>query len=117
MNNVIMLLSFIFLLCTISLASEDSLFQYDDKGKRDPFWPLVNSAGTVTSYESSYSLSELTLEGILTGNNAQNVAMINGKILSEGEQLGQFTILEVREDSVIMENEGQKFKLQLKRGE
>jgi len=91
--------------------SED--FVYDDKGKRDPFLPLVSPSGTLIYYEADYLISDLSLEGIIAGE--ENFAMINGKILGKGDAVGNFTVRDVRENSVILKKGGQNFVLKLKK--
>ena len=97
-------------------ASSQEAFTYNDKGKRDPFWPLVTSTGSINTYETDFILSDLVLEGIMADKDA-NLAIINGRILKKNDRIGQFVVMEVGEDSVVLSNDDQQFELKLKKGE
>ena len=100
--------------------SEDKLnepFQYKENGKRDPFWPLVTGGGAIVSYESDLLVSDLTLEGIMSGANNQYIAMINGKIVRLNDKVGQFVIKQIDVNSVVVSQGEQIFRLKLKKEE
>ena len=63
-----------------SVYAQDA-FVYDDHGKRDPFVPLVSSAGMVVTYDEDLSVNDLVLEGIVADASGNNVAIVNGKIV------------------------------------
>ena len=111
-------LIFIFAL-TIPLeinAQEAEGFIYNDHDRRDPFWPLVTSTGSINTYETDFLLSDLILEGIMA-DKGNNVAIINGRILKTNDRIGQFVVVTVRDSSVILVNGDQQFELKLKKGE
>ena len=92
-------------------------FVYDDSGRRDPFWPLVNSNGAILNYESEFLITDLALEGIMAGTAGENLAIINGRVLKTGDTIGQFVVERIVEDSIILKRGRQKFELKLKKGE
>lgn len=100
-------------------AEEDprQLFNYDSHGKRDPLWELVNSAGKVVSYDTDFILTDLNLEGIVSGNNGENLAIINGKVVKPKDPIGQFIVKEIKEDAVILMKNQETFELRLKKEE
>ncbi len=100
-----------------AMAQEEALFVYDDGGKRDPLWPLVNSNGVILNYESEFLITDLALEGIMAGAQGENLAIINGRILRTGDAIGQFVVGGIDEDSIILKKGKQKFELKLKKGE
>jgi len=102
---------------SISAAAEESGgYVYKDNGRRDPFWKLISSSGTINNYEAELMVSDLELQGIMSGA-AGNIAMINGKIVKVNDQVGQFVITEITDDWVILQKEQQVFKLKLKKEE
>jgi hypothetical protein len=102
---------------TAVAAQEQEPFVYDDGGKRDPLWPLVNANGAVMNYESEFLITDLALEGIMAGAQGENLAIINGRILKTGDSVGQFIVGTIAEDSIILKKGKQKFELKLKKGE
>ena len=92
-------------------------FVYDDNGRRDPLWPLVNSSGVILNYESEFLITDLALEGIMAGTGGENLAIINGRVLRVSDTIGQFVVGRIGEDSIILKKGKQKFELKLKRGE
>ncbi len=83
-------------------GEEPGPFVYDDGGRRDPFWPLVNKGGGVVSYDKDLLSSEMILQGIMSGNDGTNVAIINGLILKEGETIGLYRIETIDQGSVVL---------------
>jgi hypothetical protein len=97
------------------IAAQESSFDYDDHGKRDPFWPLVGESGNIISYETDFAVTDLVLEGIMAGTEGSHIAIINGRIVKTGDVLGNFTILDVQPESVIIKSENLKFELKLEK--
>ena len=92
-------------------------FVYDDNGRRDPLWPLVNSNGAILNYESEFLITDLALEGIMVGTDGENLAIINGRVLKTNDSIGQFAVERIAGDSIILKKGKQKFELKLKKGE
>ena len=95
-------------------AAAEEIFVYDDHGHRDPFAPLVTSYGTMVNYETDYLITDLNLEGIMQGADGRNLAIINGHVVKFRDKIGQFSILEIGTESVILEKDQQTFELRLK---
>ncbi len=83
-------------------AKSDTDFVYEDGGRRDPFWPLVNKGGGIISYDKDLLFSEMALQGIMVGNDGKNIAIINGIIAKEGDMLGLYLVKQVSSGSVIL---------------
>jgi len=88
---------------------------YDDHGKRDPFLPLVGEGGNIISYETDFTVSDLVLEGIMAGSEGAHIAIINGRVVKAGDQLGNFFIQDVQPESVIIKKDNLKFELKLEK--
>ncbi len=98
-------------------VSGKAVFVYDDEGQRDPLMPLVTSTGEIVKLNSELSQSDLSLEGIMYAPNGKGIAMINGKLLNEGDSLGPFTVMEITQVSVMLTKGGKELQLQLKKGD
>ena len=92
-------------------------FVYDANGKRDPLWPLVGAAGKVITYDSDFMLADLTLEGVMSGDGDSGIAMINGKIVGVNDKIGQFVIVQIHANEVVLRKGEQLFTLRLKKEE
>jgi hypothetical protein len=110
----------LFLLCGLFIASavwaEGGAFLYNDRGARDPFWPLVTSAGALINYETSFTISEMTLEGVVS-DGRNGLAIINGAVVEVGKTIGQYVVQKIYSDRVILEKGGQTTELLLKKEE
>ena len=98
---------------SVNVQAQENPFRYEDHGKRDPLWPLVSSAGTIVTYDTDLLVSDLALEGITTGQNGDNVAIINGRVVKKDEVLGQFVVKEINATSVILIKGQEQFELKL----
>ena len=111
-------LTLILVICgpQLALASDEKGFKYDDKGRRDPFWKLISSTGSIVTYETDLMVTDLELQGIMSGASG-NIAMINGKVVRKNDKVGQFVISEITDDWVLLKKDQQVFKLRLKKEE
>ena len=91
-------------------------FVYDEHGQRDPFWPLVTAGGAIVTYETSFSVAEMTLEGIVTDGQG-GIAIINGIVVEQGGQFGAYRVEKVEQDKVTLMQNGQTSILRLKKEE
>ena len=98
-------------------AGMEEGFFYDDHDKRDPFWPLVTPSGTITSYETDILVSDLVLEGIISGSGGNNMAIINGLIVKPNDQIGNYTVSAISERIVVLFKGQERFELKLKKEE
>jgi butyrate kinase len=106
------------MLVQIGYASAQG-FVYDDHGKRDPFVSLVSKSGMLVSYDADLAVNDLTLEGIVAdtqGNNAANVAVVNGHVVRVGDHIGPYVVDVITLDHVEFLKGAQRFTLGLKKG-
>jgi len=89
---------------------------YDDHGKRDPFVPLVSSAGMVVTYDEDLSVNDLVLEGIVADASGNNAALVNGKVVKVRDHIGLYVVDVIAVDHVEFLKGTEKFILKLKRG-
>ena len=101
---------------TAVMAEETTTpFVYEDHGNRDPFWPLVGESGSIISYETDFTIADLVLEGIMAGAEGKHVAIINGRIVTAGDSLGNFVIIDVQPEAVLIKKDNLKFELKLEK--
>ena len=120
MKRFLLVIMFLGIMRAAFVCADDAQpkpFVYDDHGKRDPMWYLVNTGGVVMDYSSEIVLSDLFLEGIMTSPDGKNVAILNGRLLRLNEKIGQFTIVEIGKDSIVLMDGQQRFELKLKKEE
>lgn len=91
------------------------VFIYNDHGRRDPFWPLVNSNGTLVTYDADLAYTDFDLEGIMSLGEDERVAMINGKIIKQNDVIGDYLVVEIKENTVVLSKGPQRFELILKK--
>lgn len=91
--------------------------EYDSHGKRDPFWPLVSPSGNIINYETEFQVTDMKLEGIMSGAEGQDLAIINGHIVQRNDRLGPFTVARIEKDLVVLMKDQQEFELKLKKEE
>lgn len=93
-------------------------FNYDLKGKRDPFIPLVGQEKTPgAGLETVASPDELKLEGIATGAGGRQIAIINGQMVKDNDKFGALLIKKISRKSVQYSIEGRDYTLILQEPE
>lgn len=102
---------------SMAVAEEQTHFVYDDRGKRDPFWPLVSDSGTILNYGTDFLITDLSLEGIMAGEDGKNFAIINGRVLKAEDTIGQFVVQQIDDDRIVLKQGSRKFELKLKKEE
>ena len=109
----IFLAIFIALIITGSTLAEDN-FVYSAKDRRDPFIPLVSKDGAyVSDAYGIRGIKDIRLEGIVWDQVKGSVAIINGEIVREGEEVGPLKVLKIEETAVIFDLNGEKVRIEL----
>jgi type II secretory pathway component PulC len=111
MKNFILLLIFLLLHQSCVFAEGELFSNYDDKGRRDPFFALVDKDGRYIS-DAEYS-GGLKLSGILWDPQGQSSALINTQVLRIGESINGFVIKKITKNSVTISKEGKNYILRL----
>jgi len=109
-----LILMLLLLFTNLVYAQED--FVYDDHGKRDPFVPLVSSAGMIVTYDEDLAVNDLILEGIAADAGGNNAAIVNGKVVKTHDQIGPYVVDAIFVDHVEFLKGNQRFILKLKKG-
>lgn len=114
MKSFIRLLIFLLLTFNSAFGQAEGPFVYDDKGRRDPFLPLVDKDGRyLLEADVVYSSDELNLSGILWDPQGRSSCLINDQIVRIGESIYGFTVENITKDSVTISKGGRDFVLKL----
>ena len=114
MRIIIIVCCLVFVAAKASFSGE-SVFKYDDQGKRDPMLPLVSVEGIIVNYDDSLSISDLSLEGVMLGDGDSSLAIINGKIVKLKDKIGDFFVSEIKREKVYLIKGKKIFELKLKK--
>ncbi len=114
MKNVLWL--FCFLVVTTAFAGDNKAFVYNEHGKRDPLAPLVSPSGTIISYDSDITATDMVLEGVVLDARGKNLAIINGKIVKPGDLVGSYTVESIANDRVDLAQGQERLIIKLKKG-
>jgi hypothetical protein len=110
------LLIILFLLGSmISYALGQDEFTYNAKGKRNPFIPLVTSEGRLLKLDKRQDLGQpgLTIEGIIYDKLGRSFAIINATAVGIGDMVGDFQVLKILENKVILIKNGEPLEVEL----
>ena len=117
MMRLLFLVFLIFLTSRSAAADDNQPFVYDDHGRRDPLWKLVTPEGAIQNYETDFLITDLALEGIMAGEDGENFAIINGRVLKQNDAIGQFVVDHIGDDMIVLEEGRKKYELKLKKEE
>jgi len=106
----VIFLSFIGLII-LSVAYPKSDNYPFSKKDRDPFVPLVSKGGLIL-VPQEINFANLELHGIIYSN-GRSLAVINGEVLEVGEQIGEYTVIEISEKEVALRKGKEVFTLKL----
>ncbi len=95
--------------------------EYESKGKRDPFVPLILSDGRrinppgVEEGTGSAGLNPWVLQGIVYDPAGDSYAILNGHILRENQESEGIKVLKIENNSVTLLSDGESHRLTLQR--
>ena len=98
------------------LAGGAAFAEYQPKGKRDPFVPLLTSEGQRIHPPGAEEgqqggLGNLILQGIVFDPKADSYAVISGQVVREQEELEGVKVVRIEPDSVTVLVDGQSHRL------
>lgn len=93
---------------------------YNAKGRRDPFVPLLTAEGQRVHPPGleegmAAGVSGLVLQGIVFDPKGDCTAVINGKIVREGQEINGMSVVRIQLNAVEILAEGEKHRLELPR--
>lgn len=106
--------TFLFIFAASCFAEEQ--FDYNAKGKRDPFISLVTSDGRLLNLDKEEDTSKgLLLEGIMYDKHGVSYAVVNSKVVKVGDEVAGYQVLKIEKDKVIFIMDGQSTEVELKK--
>lgn len=95
--------------CAVAIA-----FQYESRGKRDPFVPLVGiERPAVVRLADIMSVEDVKLEGIAIGAKGMKTAIINGELVKEGYKAGDVEVKSIKNRTVTIAITGKDYNISL----
>jgi len=86
----------------------DYIFDHTD---RDPFAPLVSRSGIVL-IPRKIDVTNMSLGGIIYSEK-ESIAIINDEVVKTGETIGDYRVVAIEENEVVLEKDDQAFTLKL----
>jgi hypothetical protein len=105
--------------CAYAENPASPTFEYESKGKRDPFVPLIGQekAKKISGLVDITSVEDIKIEGIAMGANGKNIAILNGQMVREDDKFGVVQIKKISQNSVQLSIEGKNYTLELPKPE
>ncbi|OGW91566.1 MAG: hypothetical protein A3D28_06110 [Omnitrophica bacterium RIFCSPHIGHO2_02_FULL_63_14] len=89
-------------------------FRYTAKGRRDPFVALVRDGRIVAISAGGHAESSTpVLYGVLWDSGGNSIALINDGEARVGDMVGDYRVVEIREDAVVLANGGEPVVIRL----
>ena len=89
-------------------------FHYDAKGQRDPFVPLVRNGQLLDAPTGGHgSTGAPVLYGILWDPGGPSIALINDLEAKVGDMVGDYKVVQIRQDAVVLSNGGEPLVLEI----
>lgn len=114
METIKIIFSFVAIILVSEFLFGEEVFKYDAKAKRDPFVPLVSEDGIYASdVYGITSIKDIRLEGIVWDEAKGSIAIINGEIVREDQEIGIVKVLKIEKDAVVFDLGGQEVRVEL----
>ena len=89
-------------------------FEYNSRGRRDPFVPLVGvERPAVTRLADITSVEDMKLEGIVSGPKGNMAAMMNGEMIKTNDKIGDIVVKSITKAGVTLTVGGKEYQLKL----
>ncbi|MBI1976718.1 MAG: hypothetical protein HYS56_04335 [Candidatus Omnitrophica bacterium] len=97
------------------VLAEETKFDYNSHGKRDPFYPIVSEEGEFLSNpeQQENGVKNLLLEGIVWDPAGGSVAIINGNVVREKERIGGCEVVWIEKSRVGLRGDGEEIILMM----
>ena len=114
--KVFLIFAFFLIFGLKDLCFAQEKFVYDDKGRRDPFIPLVTSDGRILNLDQEKD-SDIHLEGIIYDDKGFSYAIVNQEIVRIGDWAGNYQVYRIEKNKVIFLKDGQPQEVEIKKEE
>ncbi|TAN59983.1 hypothetical protein EPN16_06145 [bacterium] len=93
---------------------KEAEFIYDAREKRNPFMALIGSDGRILEPRISRKRDGvIDLEGIIYDSGSSSYAVINGEIVKAGEAAGDYQLIRIEPQKIILSKEGKELEVEL----
>ncbi len=116
MIRLILLLVLFVLLRDLGSAQDTEGFSYKDKGRRNPFVPLVDKTGHYLSSivgSQQLSVDVVKISGVLWDPQGRSSVLINDQVVGIGQAIYGFKVLEINQDSVKLLKDDKEYIIKL----
>jgi len=98
-----------------SVAFGEDAYNYNAKGKRNPFIPLVTPEGRLLKLDKqeNVSLQGLSVEGIIYDKVGRSFAIVNSAVVGIGDLVKDYQVLKIFEDRVVFIKDGETLEVGL----
>ena len=84
-----------------ALTGSGESVNYESRGTRDPFIPLIGiNKPVVSRLEEITSIADVKLEGIASKSDGKMMAILNGQLVKDGDRFGDIEIRKITKDTV-----------------
>jgi len=105
-------------LAVLAVFAQEAEYAYDDKGRRNPFMPLVTQDGRLVKVEEAQGEGAgLSLEGIIFDNRGLSYAIVNASVVKIGDKIGDYQVYRIDQDKVVFLKEGEPVEVVLEKEE
>lgn len=96
------------------VPAREAEFMYDAHEKRNPFMALLSSDGRILEPRISRKRDGvIDLEGIIYDAGSSSYAVINGEIVKAGEAAGDYQLIRIEPQKIILSKEGKELEVEL----
>lgn len=96
------------------VPSKEAQFVYDAHDKRNPFLALISTDGRILEPRISKKRDgAINLEGIIYDAGSSSYAVINGEIVKAGEAAGDYQLIRIEPQKIILSKEGKELEIEL----
>lgn len=116
LNRKYLIFLFVFLSIVPFVFAEEP-YNYNAKGKRNPFIPLVTPEGRLLKLDKQETASSqgLSVEGIIYDKIGSSFAIVNTAVVGVGDLVLDYQVLKILEDRIIFIKDGETLEVGLAR--
>ncbi|MCM8781352.1 MAG: hypothetical protein NC908_05465 [Candidatus Omnitrophica bacterium] len=120
-NKFRIILTLIIIVLSVQINSflQGTEFVYESGNRRNPFIPLVSPDGRLLNLDSEEDKLEkpVKLDGIVYDEHGLSYAIVNDSVVKVGDCIGDYQVLKIKKDSLVLIKEAQIQEIELKKEE
>jgi hypothetical protein len=100
--------------CAYCETGAHGRFEYESKGKRDPFIPLIGQENPkISNLGDITSIEDIRVDGIAMGAGGKNIAILNGQVVKDNDKFGAVCIKRISQKAVQLSIEEKDYTVRL----